>query len=162
MLSNINLSPDTIILATFAFVVLVGTALGKDRLRHFALTVYMGLALAYQLGEPLTGFINGNGQSFTPGTIKLALFIAPILLLAFGKQGKSKGGQSLVLSLVTSVLLACLITTSALHLMDANLSSGYLASSQIATQLYRLRLVWLAVVPLSILLSMAAKPKSPH
>lgn len=164
MLPHINLSTDTAILAIIAFVVVLGLALKKDRLRHLALTVYMGLALAYELGTPLTGYINGHGQSFTLGTIKLALFVAPILLLAFGggKHGKHKAGQRLIMTLITSVLLACLIVATALDLMDRSAASSLLGQSQIATILYSLRLVWLGTVPVSILLSLFIKPKSPH
>lgn len=163
MLPHINLSTDTAIFATIAVVVVVGLALGRDRLRHFALTVYMGLALAYELGGPLTNFVNGHGQSFTMGTVKLALLIAPILLLAFGgKQSKHKNGQNLIMTLITGVLLACLLIASALDLMDHKTAASFLGQSQIALSLYNLRLVWLGSVPVSILLGLFIKPKKTH
>ena len=162
MLPHINLSTDTVLIAAFVFVVGLGLALGQDRLRYFALTVYTGLALAYQLGGSITGLVNGHGQSFTPGTIKLALLVAPVLLLAFGKHSKSKGSHSTIMTLITSVLLGCLVITSALNLMDPKPAANYLDSSQIAWPLYHLRLVWLGAVPVSILLGAIVKPKKSH
>ncbi len=162
MLPHINPSVDLVIFATLAVVVLLGLALGQERLRTFVLTVYLGLVLAYELGGAVAGFVNGHGQSFTPGTIRLILFVAPVLLLAFGRHAKSHGKRSIVMALITSVLLGCLIITSALHLMDPKTSAMYLDSSQIATPLYNLRLVWLGVVPVAVLLGMIVKPKKGH
>ncbi len=163
MLPHINLSVDVVILGTFALVVLFGFALGQERLRSFALTIYVGLALAYELSGIVGDFVNGHGQSFAPASIRLSLFVAPILFLAFGKHSKSKKHQKgLIITLVTSVLIACLIVASYMHLMDPKTTVEYLNNSQIATQLFNLRLVWLAAVPIAIIVGMFIKPKGSH
>jgi hypothetical protein len=159
--SQINLSTDILILLTIALVVMCGMLLGHNKVKTFALSVYVGIVLATQLGSTVHGFLISHGISLmTIAQTRILLLIAPILILELGKTHYRKGHRgSFILTLVLSVLVAALIISSILSLLEPDSLKNVLDQSSLAWPLYHFRLWWVAAVPVAVLIESFARSK---
>lgn len=163
MIPHISLSVDLVILATFLAVVVVGFALGQERMRGFALSIYVGLALAIELGDPASKLLASHGTSLTAGRVRLTLFALPILILTLTHHPHGRGKRrGMIIPMVLSIVMAALIITSAIHLMDPEMSRQILGSSSLADPLNRLWLVWLVLVPVAAIAEIFGKSGKKH
>jgi hypothetical protein len=155
LLARYNLTPDVIVIVMIFLLAIYGVVLGQNKIKTLALSVYVGIVVATELGGVASDFLvkQPAASSITPGLINLVLFGLPILILEFGRKqhsrGKSHGGM--VMTLVLSVLTSALIVSSGMHLISGGTLRSLLDSSIIASSIYRFRLVWIAAVPLAVL-----------
>ncbi|MFI5240180.1 MAG: hypothetical protein ACHQUB_00510 [Candidatus Saccharimonadia bacterium] len=163
MFPHLNLSVDLVIIGTILFLALTGLALGADRMRAFALSIYVGLVLAVELGTPFGNALLSHGTNLTPGRVRLILFILPILVLTLTHRTHGRGKRhGFILPLVLSVTVAALIISSAFKMMDADMATKYLNESSLAWPIYKTWLVWLAAVPAVAALEVIFRPKKSH
>ena len=154
-----TLSVDLVIIATVVALVLFMIVLGHGKLRNLALASYVGWVLAAEFAAT----VHGVAGSLSLGTIRLVLYVAPILLLEFGRRHQDAGPrQGLIFGLVMAVATAALIISGVLTQFDPGTRETITGSSQIAFLIYNLRLVWLGVVPVLAMLEGFIKPKDKH
>jgi hypothetical protein len=156
-LPNIHVSPDMIIISVVLFALLYGLLLGQHKIKTFALSVYVGIVIANELGQMVYGLLTRNHWNFhgalTPGEVRLALFMVPILLLEIGRRERRvkshEGGMGL--TIILAVLTSALVLSSALSLLDPATRRPLVESSFLATELYNLRIWWILAVPVVVI-----------
>jgi hypothetical protein len=154
-LAGINLNTDILVLLTFALIVTCGVLLGHHKVRIFAMSVYVGIVLATELGTVIYNFLNTHALGyFTLGQVRIFLMIAPIIILELGRRERYKRGArgNLIMTLVLSVLVAALIISSIVGLLEDGSRQEILAQSSVVWPLYQFRLWWVAAVPVAVLL----------
>ncbi len=162
---NLNLSIDIIILIAIALIVLCGVLLGHSKVKTFALSVYVGIVLASELGQTIYGFMANKGLtlggSLTLGQVRIALLIVPILILELGRTQHYKRGPrgSFIMTLVLSVLVASLIISSVINALEPDSLKRILEQSNLAWPLFHFRLWWVAAVPIAVLLESFSKSR---
>lgn len=161
-LPDINFSTDILILLTIALVVMCGVLLGHNKVKTFALSVYVGIVLATQLGAVVFGFLaSHNIHYLTIAQTRMVLLAAPIIILELGKTHYRKGHRgSFILTVMLSTLVAALIISSTLRLLEPDSLKNVLEGSALAWPLYNLRLWWVAAVPVAVLIESFARSKS--
>lgn len=160
-LSSLSLSTDILIMLTIALVTLCGMMLGHNKVKTFALSVYVGIVLATQLGGAVFSFLAGRGiHALTIAQTRMILLAAPIVILELGKTHYRKGHRgSFILTLVLSVLVSALIISSALGLLEPDQLKVVMDGSALAWPIYNLRLWWIAAVPVAVLIESFARSK---
>lgn len=154
---QISYTPDIAILAVLGLIVVYGLVLGRSRLKTLALSVYVGLVIAGELGLSLFNFLASRhlfSATLNQTNVTLGLFILPLLMLELGRRehhgrGEQKGGM--IMTLILAVLTAALTVSSGLHLFDPSSLKHILTGSTLAATVYRLRLWWIATVPLAVI-----------
>jgi hypothetical protein len=158
------LSTDVIILAATAGAVVYGIVVGHRHLVRESISVYVGLVLASTFGGPLHDLIHNNAIS--QSTVQLVLLLAPIVLLQFGHApgggGHHGAKHSMIVTVILAVLSAMLIVSSVISQLDDSTRGNLLDASNLAAQIYNLRLFWLALVPAGIAASAIFKPHHHH
>jgi hypothetical protein len=151
-LPELNLSTNLAIFGIIGLVVVYGMMAGHAKVRNLALSTYVGIVLANQLGHGLYEYANKSGHgSFSEGVIKLVLFIAPVVLLEFSRRHHSRGAHSgMVVALILSVLTAGLIIGMGLGQLEGDSLKHITDSSIIAYEMHTYRLWLVALVPLFI------------
>lgn len=152
-LQQISLSTNIVIFAIIGFVVLYGIFVGHAKLRNLALSVFVGIVLANQLGTGLHDWlVKNHHDNLSLSTIKLILFIAPIILLEFSRRHHAKGGHhGMIISVVLSILTAGLIIGMGLGQLQGATLKHITDSSVIAFEIYNFRLWLVALVPALII-----------
>ncbi|MBW3538249.1 hypothetical protein KY386_02025 [Candidatus Parcubacteria bacterium] len=155
-LPDINFSLDLVILGVMVLTVLVGVLLGSNKVKTFALSVYVGIVVATEFGTGLYGLLQKNnldlGGRLTPGSLRLGLFVLPMIALEAGRRQhgrRERGG--LAMTLVLSVLVAALVISSALQLLEPDSLRRVLDGSALAGPIHRFRLWWVAAVPVAVI-----------
>ncbi len=147
-----NLTTDLVILAVLSVAVIYGLVLGHNKLKLFALSVYVGLVLAQVFGDPLHNLIK-NQIGLSLNVAKLVVFILPQVLLEIGQRETSrrrpKGGM--IMTLVLCVLTGCLVISAGISLFDTDSIKRTVEGSSLAAGIYGLRLWWIAGVPLAVI-----------
>ncbi len=158
-----NLSIDIIILGVVALVVVYGVLLGHNKLKTFALSVYVGLVLAETLGQSAADAVGGR-YGLGANAVKLVLFIAPLVLLEIGRKDHSRrrARTGMIMTLVLCVLTAMLLVSAGMSLLDPDSLGRTLGNSSLATQIYHLRVWWIGLVPLAIIGENFIKPRDQH
>jgi len=143
-----------VIFAVAGLVVLYGFFAGHAKVRNLALSTYVGIVLASQFGTSLHTYLShGHNSGFGVGTIRLALFVAPIVLLEFSRRHHARGGhRGLVVSIIMSILSAGLIIGMGLAQLDATTLKHITDGSIIAFEIYSYRLWLVALIPLLIII----------
>jgi hypothetical protein len=152
LLPHLNFSTDAAILLTIVAVMLGGIVLGQHRVKTFALSVYVGIVLATQLGDPVFGFLAGRG--LTLGTligvakVRMALLALPIILLELGHNKQHSGHRrGMILTMILSVMTAALLISTVISLIEPDIRQTVLDGSSLASIFYGLRLWWIGLVP---------------
>lgn len=159
-----NLSTDTMIFLAIVAVLVMGIVLGQDKVKTFALSIYVGLVLATELAQPVYDVLEGRGLtvggSVGVTTVRIILLALPIIGLELGHNKQHKGRRrGLVLTMILSILTSALVIASIIGLLEPEARALVLSGSSLASILYGLRLVWLGAVPVVVIAESFAKPK---
>lgn len=145
--ANISLTTDLVIIAVIVALVAYGLLMGQNKVKTLALSVYVGIVLASELGPVVARMIGGLGED----SAKLILFIAPIVILEIGRKTSARGQHAgPVMTLVLGLATAGLILSSGLHLLGEELRRDILGGSSLATLVYAARIWWIGGVPLAV------------
>lgn len=163
-LPQVNLSIDAAIFGTIVALIIAGAVLGQSKVKTFALSVYVGLVLAGELGQPIFDFLNGRGMTFGGrmgvATVRLLLLIIPVVGLELGHNKHQRGQRrGMVLTMILCLMTAALLVASALALLEPEPRQAILDQSTLASLFYGLRLWWIAAVPVVAIVESLVKPK---
>ena len=156
-LNSINYTPDIVILIILGTLIAYGILLGRNKVKTLAMSVYVGIVVAGQLGARLAEVLNqqhASGGHLSTNSVQLTLFVLPLIILELGRRehhgrGGHRGGLTMTLVLV--LLTAALIVSSGLNLLDANTLHHVLVNSALANAVYHLRLWWIGLVPVAVI-----------
>jgi hypothetical protein len=138
------ISPDIIIIASAILIALYGLFMGHAKVKTLALSSYVGLVLAQEFAENAHHLVS----SVSMGTVRLVLFLAPVILLEISKRHHEPGGRSgIFITLVLSVLTSALLISGVLSQLDEGTRMNIIENSSLALEITKLHLVWLAAVP---------------
>jgi hypothetical protein len=158
------LSSDIIILACFALVAAYGMIAGQGSLIREAISVYVGLVLANNFGKPLHDYIQqGSSYEVNETVVRLVLLAIPIIVLQFAHPHmKSRHKPSMIITLILAVLTAMLLISSVMDQLSPIDLNRLTDESNLAAQIYNLRLGWLGLVPIVIAAAAIFRPKEKH
>jgi hypothetical protein len=152
--SNVNFTPDLIIIVVLVALILYGLLLGRNKIKTLAMSTYVGIVVASQFGQPLQHLLSSKNLNTGGNNVaQLVLFVAPLLLLELGRRehhGRGSRHGGMIMTLVLAVLTAALIIGSGLSLLDAETRHTILGGSAMAAAVYTLRLWWIALVPIAV------------
>ncbi len=157
-------STDLLIVLTISLMLVYGFIGGAAKLSRVAISLYVGLVLAANFGPTFhatAAHAVGHGPfGLTMTMTNLLLLVIPVVILQFGGhhhghvQHRSNGIVIAVLALLTAMLAIASVIT---QFTGARLDD-ILMNSNLATQIYTLKLVWLAAVPFAIAALAIFKP----
>lgn len=156
----INFTPDLVIIAVIAVLVAYGLLLGQNKLKTLALSAYVGIVIATEVGPVVAQLVPSSSGWLSANVVRLGLFALPLVLLELGRRSHSRrehGGM--IMTLVLGVLTALLVTASGLALLDDQARAGILGSSWLATTILGLRLWWIGLVPLAVIGESFVRPR---
>jgi hypothetical protein len=150
------------------FIVVIGFAfiLRRDRIGVVIVSIYIGLAVASELGDAIYKVLSGSSyiadhvwivSNASIFTIKTLLFVGLILLLSLkGEHAQvgEVGGQSIVGTVLTGVygfLAAGLIISSEIYFMASEAKYILYSQSHLADLVMRYRTWWL-ILPLVVMI----------
>jgi hypothetical protein len=158
LVTNISLTTDLVIIAIIIALVAYGLLVGQNKLKTLALSVYVGIVLAGELGPIVARMV-----SLSEDSAKLILFIAPIVILEIGRKTKARGQHvGPVMTLILGLATAGLAISSGLHLLGEDTRKDILSDSSLATLIYAARLWWIAGVPLAVVGESLLKFREEH
>jgi hypothetical protein len=150
-----SLSVDAIIL--LVVIVVVGYALfaGFLPLTRLAAGVYIGLVLVGTFGATLyhmsQGGVAGGSSVVNQSMVQLALFILPLAIVQIGHPLRSHVHKvNIVFLLILGVLTALLVVAGGLSALNGIALQTTLDQSNLASQIYNLRLPLIAAVPIAM------------
>lgn len=152
--TNVNFTPDITILVVLFALIFYGLILGRNKIKTLAMSTYVGIVIASELGGRTADLLASKHLSgLSNNVVQIVLFVAPLLILEFGRRehhgrGSKHGGMTM--TLVLAVLTAALIISSGLHLLDSETRTTILRQSSLATAISGLRGWWIALVPLAV------------
>lgn len=157
---------DLVIAGVIAMVIIYGVFLGHNKLRTFALSVFVGIVMVLTFAESLFTVLQKANWTFggkvTLPAVKIALFSIPVVALEFGRKDGKRGGNSFALTLLLSVLTAALLISSVFSFLDDGSITNITDKSQLANWIYSFRLVWLAAVPITVIIDSLMGGKKSH
>lgn len=162
------LTTDLLILLIIVISVMYGLLLGHNKLKTFALSVYVGLVLAQNFGKSLFELLQRNnfdlGGKLTDNAVALIVFGLPLLLLELGRKDhrRSRNNGGMTTTLILCILTAALVISSGISVMNADAIKNTIDNSNLAWQIYTLRYWWLASVPLAVIAENFIKPRDTH
>jgi hypothetical protein len=144
------LNTTTVILAVLVATTLYGLLAGKQRLRIFILSIYVGIVLAEQFASVLAPTLRMLG----PDQISWLLLGAPIVIFGFFGivHAKHHAKGSAIANLIVGLLAGCLIISSAIQLLPPSEMTGVNNSSFLALNLQQYHLIFLGGLPVVVLL----------
>lgn len=155
--SNLNFTPDLVIFAVFSLAIIYGLVLGHNKIKTFALSVYVGIVLAETFGASLQAWLSAqrwdlNG-ALSESVVSIILFVLPLVLLEIGKirHGRSKARGGTVMTILICLATACLLIASGLELLEAATREVATGQSWLAFYIYKYRTWFVAAVPVAII-----------
>ena len=152
-----QLSTDLIMGTIAGLVVVYGLLAGHNKIRTLALSTYVGIVLANQLGETTHNLLshssNANAAGLGIGIVRLILFAAPIVLLEVSRRSShSRGAHAgMLVTIILAILTAGLIISEGLAQLEGSVLTHITHSSTVAFELYRYHLWIVAIVPIFII-----------
>ncbi len=151
-LPHINFSIDAAIFLTIGLMLVGGFVLGQHKVKTFVLSVYVGIVLATELGQPVFDFLSGRGLTMGGAIgiakVRIMLLALPVIGLELGHNKQNRGQRrGMVLTMILAVLTAALLISSVIFLLEPEGRQQALDRSTLASIFYGLRLWWLAAVP---------------
>lgn len=153
-----QLSTDLIMGTIAGLVVVYGLLAGHAKVRTLALSTYVGIVLASELGDSVHNLLghssNHAASGLGLGVVRLALFATPIVLLEISRRsGHSRGGAhtGMLVTIILSILTAGLIISEGLAQLEGSVLTHITHSSSVAFELYRYHLWVVAIVPIFII-----------
>jgi hypothetical protein len=155
------LNVNTIIVAVLITTAIYGLIAGKNRLRVFILSIYVGIVLAGQLTNIVASKLTMLGLD----QVALLLLCLPILVLGMvgvvHKKSTDKGSS--IANLLLGLATGALIIASALHLLPTSQMAAIDNDSFLAMMLQQYYLWILGLVPVAALvLGWSKGSKSSH
>ena len=154
------LNNTVIISAIIVSAGIYGLIAGKQRLRLFILSIYVGIVLADQFASTVSPFLRVLGRE----QIAWLLLGVPIVIFGFfgvgHKQGHEKGAA--IGNVIVGLAAGCLIISSALHAVPTSEMAAIDNSSFIALNLEQYHLFLLGGLPLVALILGAMKGEKSH
>ncbi|HSX14854.1 MAG TPA: hypothetical protein VLE72_03015 [Candidatus Saccharimonadales bacterium] len=149
----IDFSATLVIILIIAAVVVYGLMAGHAKVRNLAMSTYVGIVLASQLGSGIQDYLSKHGHdNINIGAIRLALFIAPIVLLEVSRRHRSRGAHAgMSVTVILAVLTAGLIISMGLGQLEGATLAHITDNSTLAFELYTYRLWLVAIVPIFII-----------
>lgn len=159
-IQQLSLSTNLVIVGVISLVVIYGMLAGHAKVRNLALSTYVGIVLANQLGGGLHDWLaNNHHGNFDVGIIRLILFIAPVILLEFSRRHHAKGGHTgMIIGTILSVLTAGLILGMGIGQLSGDTLKRVTDNSIIAFEIYTYRLWLVAIVPVFIIAEAFVSP----
>lgn len=156
-LPHISLTPDVTIVAVLALMIVYGLVLGRNKVKTLALSIYVGLVVATELGAGFYQLLGSHhldfGSRLSPSNARLTLFILPLLILELGRRehnGRGSGKGGMIMTIILCTLAAALAVSSGLTLLEPSSLKHILASSSLASIIFKFRLWWIGLVPLAV------------
>lgn len=146
-------------------VVVYGLLAGHSKIRTLALSTYVGIVLASELGETIHHLLSHSSNSTAAGLgigiVRLVLFAAPIVLLEISRRNSHGRGAhtGMLVTLILSILTAGLIISEGLAQLEGPTLTRITHNSIVAFELFKYHLWLVAVVPLFIIAESFVKSK---
>jgi hypothetical protein len=166
----ISLSWDAFITLTFIIATVYGFVLQKDRLTVVLVSTYVALAVANVWAEGVYQILLGKSNllgSWTTNlslfTVSAGLFILFIILLTLrgglsAEEDRASGYMPFIMAFL-GFLTAGLILSSIFSLMPEGTREGLIASSRMASFIWKYHIWWIVLPPLVLVFSsMLRKP----
>ena len=155
-LSRININPDFSLFLLVIAVVVYAILLGQEKVKTLALSAYVGIVLAREAGPAASAWLSQQGWdlngSLGTGIVQLIFFALPLLTLEIGKRGrKQRSHNRMLMTLLIAITTAFLIIAYGTEFIGEAGIKDFLDQSTLATQIYGLKLLWTAAVPLLII-----------
>lgn len=161
-LSHISLNADMVIIGVFVLFIALG-AFAAERVKHLALSAYVGLVIATSLGTSTQKLLNSHGLNFSLDRTKVILFILPVLALSLTHAKPRKGHRNnTIMSMLMALAVAGLFISSVLFILEPASTAKILGDSTLATFVYKFRLVWLVAVPVAAVAASLSKGDKKH
>lgn len=156
---------DTFIILFFVVMTVYGLLLGRGRVFNILINTYVGFVIAFELGEMAYTYLskaNQLAQSFQVSLFgaKILVFAAVIFLLTLKSELSGTQDEGMTSSVYTAIygfLSAGLILSTVLNFMTETDRLNLFSASNLASQVYDYRLIWLVGPILIIILSMFLK-----
>lgn len=162
MIPNFSFSADIAIFGTILACLLGGMFLSQQRVKVFALSLFVGMVLSIEFTPMVSGFLSAQGGFLASDGAQLALFVLPALLLTLGRRDHPIRGQSRLLTVFLAVAAAGLAVTTGLSVLTEATRQQVLLDSNTASQLYNLRNLWLLAVPAMVIASSLFQRRDPR
>lgn len=151
-LPELSLSTNLVIVGIIGMTVLYGVMAGHSKVRNLAMSTYVGIVLAAQLGSGLQHLLAKNGHGLDGGIVRLILFAAPIVLLEISRRHHGRGQHTgMIVTVILSLLTAGLIIGMGLGQLTGSTLKHITDSSIIAFEIYTYRLWLVAILPVFII-----------
>jgi hypothetical protein len=162
----INWTPDIIILIILGVVIAYGLVLGRNKVKTLALSVYVGIVIAGELGARLHQLLVTRGWdmggALNQNAVQVGTLVLPLLILEIGRrEHHGRGGQhgGIIMTIVLCIFTSALAVSSGLHVLDPDTLKYITDHSWLAAAVYNFRLWWLGLVPLAVVGENFIKPK---
>lgn len=152
---------NTAIIAVIIVVAgIYGLIAGKQRLRLFILSIYVGIVLA----EQFAGTVEPSLRMLGKDQIAWLLLGVPIIIFGFFGvvHGKSHDKGAAIGNIIVGLLAGCLVISSALHAIPTSEMSAIDNSSFLALNLQQYYLFFLGGLPLIALFMGFMKGEKSH
>lgn len=160
LLANFNPTPDIIIIGIIILVVVYGMLVGQHKVKTLAMSAYVGIVVAGELGGRAAQMAGGRAAETT---VKLALFALPIVILEFSRRQKQRKQHSgPLMTMILCALTAALIISSGLDLMGEETRKSITGDSALAAAIHSLRLWWIGGVPVAVVLENFIRTREDH
>lgn len=159
-------STDFIIVGAMVLVLVYGFVAGQSALIRESISIYVGLVLAAAFAQPLFDYIrqaSSGNYAPTETMVRLILFGLPIVLLMFvhGRE-RVRHRTSPLVTTILSLASGLLLISSVLNQLDAITLGRITQSSNLASWIHDLQLVWIAIVPVAIAATAIIRPRERH
>lgn len=149
------LSVDATILVVVLAVMAYAIFAGFFPLTRLAAGVYIGLVLVATFGAKVyqmsQGGVAGGSGVITRSMVQLALFILPLVLVQIGHPLRSHAHKvNMIFLLILGLLTALLVVAGGISVLDGAELQSTLSQSNLASQIYNLRLPLIAAVPIAM------------
>jgi hypothetical protein len=150
-----TLSTDASILVVVIAVVVYAVFAGFIPLTRLAAGVYIGLVVVASFGATVyhwtQGGVAGGSSAVNRSMVQLALFILPLALVQIGHPLRSHTHRvNMVFLLILGAMTALLVIAGGLSVLDGPALQTTLDQSNLASQIYNLRLPLIAAVPIAM------------
>lgn len=156
------ISPNILITVILVLGGVYGLVAGKQRLRLFILSVYVGIVLAEQFSSIVALYL----KFLAPAQLSMVLLGLPILIFGFAKQhhGKTHADKGIAIAnIIVGIMTSALIISSALRLLPTSELSSIDGDSFIAMFLQTYQLWFLGLLPIAaFLLGLLKEPEKRH
>ena len=150
-----TLSTDATILLVIIVIVAYAVFAGFVPITRLAAGVYIGLVVVASFGTAAYNLTQhgaaGGSTAVNRNMVQLALFILPLLVVQIGHPIRSHVHKvGIVWLLILGTLTALLTVAAGLSVLDNATLQSVLNQSNLASQIYALRLPLIAAVPLAM------------